>query len=163
MNAREIISSESFEPVCKFGPGGDYVTYWPKKKTCSSESPGSVGKVLSSIAELLGISILPEMLKNSPPDSNLQAGDYDIKMEERKSAAQSSFTDAKTAAGSSHSLGLSKEPMLFDNPSGVSAKTSSKQNYHIRTRRRVTRKRPAFIAPWQGTLFETNPTGTRVA
>ena len=54
-------------PLCKFGPGGDFITEWPASSASQpleAESPNPVGKVLSLIARLLGSAIGPELIND---------------------------------------------------------------------------------------------------
>jgi hypothetical protein len=58
---------------------------------------------------------------------------------------------------------LQKEPLLFDNASGVGSIAGHKQADSIRARRGSKRKRSAFSSPWQGSLFESYPQSAKVA
>ncbi len=48
---------KQIEPLCKFGPGGDFVSIWPKESIVSSqELPNCLGKLLSSVSKTISTS-----------------------------------------------------------------------------------------------------------
>ena len=50
-------------PLCKFGPGGEYVSTWPGNgKDYSEKNCNSLSKVLSTIAGILGAAINADLL-----------------------------------------------------------------------------------------------------
>ena len=148
-------------PVCKFGPGGDFVREWPARKKVPKQKETPLGKVLTTIAEILGTTISPEV----PAAAE---GHWDIGI--NKLFKGSAFTEEPSGADNrskrndqSSSTGSVKsnsnvraEPLLFADDRRVSRKVRRKPNYRIRTHRSTSKKRTSSQLEGQGTLFEIN-------
>ena len=152
-------------PVCRFGPGGDFFTDWPDKKT-SKVSRQPIGSVLKAIAKMLDKVITSELLQDSVIEKiNLAVnGESEISnMEDKIGTDKSIEPDAPAIAGLEANRKLPKEPMLFDNASGAGTIVRNKQNNSPRTCRRLKRKRITFGTIRQGSLFEPHPESSKVA
>ncbi len=126
------------EPVCKFGPGGDFVTVWPKEPTLPPQPAANhFAKLLASIDEII------------------------------TALLGSEFNTAEAHAGNTHrptpapviksdSLFPPVQPMLFPGDWGIAARTGHKTKRCIRAYHRTAKRRPALSLPTQGSLFETN-------
>ena len=151
----------SDEPVCKFGPGGDFVTEWPARKKVPKQKENPLGEVLTTIAEILGTTIRPELLTAAD-------GHWDIGINklfkgspftEETSGAdnKSNRNDQSASTGSIKSnSNVRAEPLLFADDRRAGRKVKRKPNYRIRTHRRTSKKRTSAQLEGQGTLFEIN-------
>jgi hypothetical protein len=161
-------------PVCRFGPGGDFVQdYWPDKT--ESQAPRQpIGSLLKAIAKMLDVVINEELLQDSTIEKiNLAingaqlTADLENEIDIDKSIygeqSRTIESDAPPVAGLEADRQLQKEPLLFDNASGTGAIAGHKPTDGIRARRGSKRKRSAFSAPWQGSLFESYPQSAKVA
>ena len=54
---RPNLNTEYLGPICKFGPGGDYVSAWPAVPLYSiaAAEPNPLGRVLETIARMIGL------------------------------------------------------------------------------------------------------------
>ena len=166
MVMKRFDNSDNENPLCRFGPGGEFVTDWPLKKTNLADSASNpLAKVLVTIAEMIGATINPELL-------NEIEGPYDIEnehlneMKEKSSGAGQQYnrTDhAASTAGSQSNWLVSGEPMLFANDSRGSQAVKRKPKYRIRAPHRTPKKRVHRQIAGQGTLFETYDKSTSAA
>jgi hypothetical protein len=166
MEKNKRFSNDENFPVCRFGPGGDFVQdYWPDKKL--SQAPRRpIGSVLKAIAKMLDVVITEELLQNSTLEKiNLAINGAQITadLENEIDIDKSDELNAPPVAGLEVNQHLQKEPMLFDNASGAGAIAGHKPADGIRARRGSKRKRSAFGTPWQGSLFESYPQSAKVA
>jgi hypothetical protein len=155
-------------PVCRFGPGGDFVVDWPAPSAACAASVGAnpIGKVLETIAKIIGNVKTAELLKNSNTDeisfalTNIEKTEN---LEDVIDFNQSDEPDAQTAPGAQTGRKLSEEPMLFDNASGAGRPVRHKPVNGVRAHRRPKRKRASFSTVRQGSLFEPYPESSKVA
>ena len=174
MDKNKRFSNDENFPVCRFGPGGDFVQdYWPDKKA-SKASRQPIGSLLKAIAKMLDVVITEELLQSSTIEKiNLAingaqlTADLENEIDINKSVygeqGRTNESDASPVTGLEANQHLQKEPMLFDNASGTGAVAGHKPTDGIRARRGTKRKRTAFSAPWQGSLFEPYAQSTKVA
>jgi hypothetical protein len=159
-------------PACRFGPGGDFFTDWPARVTKDSRQP--IGSILAAIAKMLDTAITTELLQDSTIEkinlainSTQLTADMEDKFDVNKSIygeqGRTNEPDAQTAPGAQTCRKLSQEPMLFDNASGAGSIAGHKSNNGIRAHRRPKRKRIAFSASRQGSLFEPYTQSSKVA
>lgn len=153
MDKFENYSDDKNYPLCRFGPGGSFVSDWPAGQTRTSDP---IGKVLQTIAKFIG-TVTDELLTKDETAQNgfcLPEAIQLTDMEDEIDFSQSDKPDAQTAANAKTDRKLSKEKLLFDNDTGISKPAGNKQNHGVRTCRRAKRKRPSFSTVWQGSLFE---------
>jgi len=166
MDIESRFSQESFEPICKFGPGGEYVSNWPAGFAGTRQPDlGPLGKVLEKIANLLGRN-MNSGLSDAHGDGRTRSLDGAVDnshMEDSKIGTTTGSFDAKAVGGSSAHRPVSREAMLFDDCSGVGRGSGRKPHNRVRTHRRAKRKKASFGGSWQGTLFEIDTAGTKVA
>lgn len=151
-------------PVCRFGPGGDFIRDWPIKTTKSSHKP--IGSILAAIARIIDAAITSQLLQDPVVEKiNLavNGGRLQTDMEDKLDKIQSDKSYASPASGAQACGKLSEEPMLFDNAPGAGSIAGHKQNHGVRAHRRPKRKRPAFCQSRQGSLFEPYPASSKVA
>lgn len=151
-------------PVCRFGPGGDFVTDWPGKVSNVSRRP--IGSVLKAIAKMLDVVITEELLKSSTIEKinlAINGSNLTIDSENEIDINKSDESNASPVSGPKAHRQLQKEPMLFDNAAGIGGPVGHKPNHSVRTHRRAKRKKAAFSQPWQGSLFESYSQSSKVA
>ena len=161
-------------PVCRFGPGGDFVADWPPRKKLSADttlhstlrSTSPISKVLETIAKIIGTVIAPELLQRNNADK-ISIALTDIQqaenMEDKIDFNQSDKPDAQTVTSAQAYRKLPQEPMLFDNNTGAGTVAGHKQNNSIRAHRRPKRKRVSFGTIRQGSLFNLDSKSSKVA
>jgi len=166
-------------PVCRFGPGGDYVYDWPAKSAQPpARQPNPLNKVLAAIADLMGTTISPElMIQTQMPvyiaaDSTVKQDDADIErptnhlINQKESSAGNKpnrTNYAASTAGPSAGSKVRSQPMLFSDDSGISRGPKRKPHHRIRAHRRAAKKRAGYSLKGQGTLFEINGPGQSAA
>ena len=142
------------EPVCKFGPGGDFVSVWPPQ---SSELPqpssNSLTKLLTSLREIIAASLGSDF--NTAPKESLE---YAV---ENNKAHKPAYPPTTAAAKSD--LLLSGQPMLFPDHCRISLRTDHKPKHHIRASHRTAKKRPPLCLSGQGSLFEPDRKSAKTA
>jgi len=161
MNNEKRFSSDNDWPICRFGPGGNFINDWPYRKT-SKASRQPIGSVLKTIATMLDDVITEELLHSSTIEK-ISLAIQNADMEEKIDNDKSDKFDASPIAGTEANRMLQKEPMLFDNISGACGPTGYKSANSIRAYRRSKRKRPAFGQTWQGSLFDSHEQSAKVA
>jgi len=148
------------EPLCKFGPGGDFVTAWQPQRAGVFETSSRLVRLLSSAVEVVAVIL---GFKRAGPYVSLRGDscrDELIVLDREKviNAAQISRTGdtayppATTVADNGGTL--SAEPMLFPDLGGDGVGVKHKPKHGIRTYRRVAKKRSALRFAEQGSLFE---------
>ena len=150
--------SENNGPICKFGPGGDYVRSWPGG---SESNGGGVGKVLAKIADFMGVKLsdVPAVDGGAVAAMGLIENNVGGNGIEHKKYKFNASTNASAGGGGK----IPKEQMLFDDDSGSGRDARRRSNHGVRTHRRAKRKRTSLGQSRQGALFETNGQGAKVA
>ena len=162
MVANSLFLNEKNMPLCRFGPGGDFVSDWPMEPLGQEQiEVGSIGKTLSKIAEIIGVVIAPELMGQMEEANILLGNNFKEDIESVHYASGDDHAETTSNAGADQTV--STEPTLFRNDTGISQSLRSKPNNRVRARRSVKRKRAAASRPWQGTLFETYGPSTQVA
>ncbi len=147
-------ANEEFGPICKFGPGGDFVSAWPGRSWPLAQENG-LGRLLAAIGEMMGIIHNAERTvaaavwandsaeKENPEDT---VGNIETK--------QPGYTPSiRIVKGNKR---FQPEPMLFTDDSGVGVAVRHQPKYRVRAYSRAAKKRVAFGASGQGTLFEAD-------
>ncbi len=149
------------EPVCKFGPGGDFVREWPARKKVPKQKENPLSKVLTTIAEILGTTICSEL--PAAADGHWDIGINKLfkgspfKEETSDADNRSNQNDQSASTGSVKSnSNVRGEPLLFADDRRACRKVKRKPNYRIRTYRSASKKGTAAQCEGQGTLFEIN-------
>jgi hypothetical protein len=148
------------EPICKFGPGGDFVSAWQPKP---SERAEAVAKLLSSsvkaFAAAFGLKRATTLVR---PDEQT-----DRHMEKPNDAIENGTTNDSTytasAPATANDSSFSAEPLLFPDLVRDGIRIKHKPKHRIRASRRTAKKGAAFRIPKQGSLFEGQFTRARIA
>jgi hypothetical protein len=156
-------------PLCKFGPGGDYVDEWDAPGVSAPQPKEShLGQVLNVIAEIIGATVQPEILTEIACALPVEADNKKplskkISFQEKTADGSQQTNHAQAARNTSAGQKLSKEPMLFCDDWGAGGSAKHQPNHRIRTHRRASRKRDAGPINGQGTLFTIDPLGRKTA
>ena len=144
--------NEEIGPVCKFGPGGDFVSVWPKKSWPLVQDNGLV-RLLAAIGEMMGVIHYAErtvaaavLMENLSEKGVSEDGDEDNQTEEPSYAPS-----IRIVKGDKR---FQPEPMLFTDDSGAGVAVRHQPKHRIRAYSRTAKKRHAPGASGQGTLFE---------
>ncbi len=160
------------EPICKFGPGGDYVRTWSPKTAGKADAVGAVEnpfrKVLERLADIIGATVNIASLSGIGVEGPQEIGACEIvnetKEENHVAADNESGTgNAETIRDTQAHPAVRAEPLLFADDSRVGAGVRRKSNHRIRAHRKTARKRAAQKIDGQGTLFETDCTSQSAA
>ena len=160
------------EPICMFGPGGDYVRAWPSKtagKADAAPAPENpLRKVLESLADIIGATVNIASIPGIRVEGPQEVGACEIVNEEREenhlaTDNESGTGDAETTGDTHAHPAVRAEPLLFADDSRISSGVRRKSNYRIRAHRKTARKRVAQKIDGQGTLFETDCTSQSAA
>ena len=161
--------SNNDTPLCKFGPGGDYVNAFDvpvSPKPSKKDSP--LGHVLTAIAEIIGATVQPEILTEiaCALPAAYEPQPTTLKTQDNREATEDGFRKAdhpKAVRGTSTRGNLSKEPMLVGNDWGIGKGLKYQPDHRVRTHRRTSRKKAIGPVHRQGTLFEINQRGRKTA
>lgn len=144
-------------PLCRFGPGGDFVSYWPKGS--GENYPESYENKLTKIIERLS-RIISGMIQNRPDMQvtfcGTEATILHKKQDERTIIAKNTFKKQSHSATNTASLSdkkISGQQLLFADDWGASKRAGHKPKYNVRTHRRATKKKVSFKWHRQGSLF----------
>lgn len=160
------------EPICKFGPGGDYVRTWPPKAAGKADGVGAaenpLRKVLERLADIIGANVNIASISGIGVDGPQEIAACQIVNEEREedhvaTGNESGTGNAETIGDAQAHPAVRAEPLLFADDSRAGSGGRRKSNYRIRAHRKTARKRAAQKIDGQGTLFETDCTSQSAA
>jgi hypothetical protein len=156
-------------PLCQFGPGGDFVQSWhgqpPEPSVSVPSSP--LNRVLTTIAELLAVTVQPEILAEIacvlPPETSENPSEMPaLCTKETENHAPNSRADTNHASSIEciePNRNLPKQTMLFGDDWGTGRGAKRKSSNGVRAHRRTSRKKVNCAIQRQGTLFTVNGTG----
>jgi hypothetical protein len=157
------------EPLCMFGPGGDFVAHWQPEliKTCELSNPlvRLFAAAVEVVAVILGVrrSDACVCLENSP-GLNEPANRHKEKIVnavENNEARDT--TDSSPASAPEDGGVLPGEPMLFPNLRRDGLQIEPKPKHRIRAYHRAAKKGSALRLAKQGTLFDVDFASARIA
>ncbi len=156
-------SNKQIEPICRFGPGGDFISVWPDElKEYPQPSTNHLAGLLNWLSEittaLLGSGFEPttagpENIQAAADRILCQKGKLEYAVENNKADKPAHSTPTTTIK--SDSL-FSGQPILFADNRRISLRTGCKPKHSIRAYRRTAKKSPAPGLPGQGSLFEAD-------
>jgi hypothetical protein len=154
------------EPLCKFGPGGDFVAVWePKSPERPDVLPRLLGSAIEAVAAAFG-------LKNADVNMHLNSNicpnesilhNIEKPNDEIENSTTNDSTDPAPASTPPNSSPFSGELLLFPDLGRDGIRIKHKPKHRIRTSRRTPKKGAAFRIPKQGSLFEGQFTRARIA
>jgi hypothetical protein len=125
-------ANKQFQPLCRFGPGGDFVCLWPESSEFQLPSQNRLLKIFACLNEIIAGVLGSEFSRPSTAAAKTQPMPVFRFEQSRKSQAQST---------------------LFPDDSRIGLRTAHKPRLRIRARRRTTKKRPRIDLDEQGLLF----------
>jgi hypothetical protein len=128
-------ANKQFQPVCRFGPGGDFVFIWPESSEFQLPSQNRLPKVLACLNEIIAGVLGSEFNPVSAVTSKAHPIPVVRFGQSQKSQAQQA------------------QPLLFPDDSRTGLRAAHKPSLRIRARRRTTKKRPHIDLDEQGLLF----------
>jgi hypothetical protein len=138
------------EPLCKFGPGGDFVRAWPALTYKVQKSP--VAKLIDSLGE-----ITAAITASGPNISTEESFLYADKANDDQPAHTPPITAIK---GDSIFPG---QPLLFPDDFRIGRNFKHQSKHRIRTYRRAAKKESAVSLPGQSSLFAADLRSARSA
>lgn len=169
MNVRRFNIDDGKQPLCKFGPGGDYVYNWPgENDALTTAGRNSLGRVLSALAQIIGATINCELLSEFQSASAAEIKDA-VKGKLPKEKTESANKKPRkphysaTIRGAKENTTFPAQPMLFADNGRTCRRVRHKQTHRVRAHRRTSRKRATCEIKGQGTLFEINGPGQSAA
>ena len=169
MNVRRFNIDDGKQPLCKFGPGGDYVYNWPGENAALTTSGrNSLGRVLGALAQIIGATINCELLSEFQNAAAAEIEDADkgqLPKEKTESANRKPPEPnySATIRGAKENKTFPTQPMLFADNGRACRRVRHKQTHRLRAHRRTSRKKTARQIKGQGTLFEINGPGQSAA
>jgi hypothetical protein len=154
------------EPLCKFGPGGDFVAGWEPEL---SERQAALARLLGSAVETLAAKfglkrageaalLSSSLCLNEPTVRNTEKLNDAI---ENNTARDS--TNAASAPANANDSEFPGESLLFPDLGRNGLQIRHQPKYRIRASRRTAKKGAAFRIPKQGSLFEGQLARARIA
>ena len=145
------------QPLCKFGPGGDFVYFWPPKP---GMNPSSLTSLLNKLVPLVAAPPLPEPQMQQPENTPAHAQKIIASKEEFENAANHNAGEKPNHAAPATIIKgdslFTGQPMLFPDDSRTRRRTQHKPKHRVRTHRRNAKKKPTAGIAGQGSLFEAN-------
>jgi hypothetical protein len=161
MDNKRLNPDHDSQPLIKYGPGGDYQNHCPPSKVpILPEPPNGLGRLLSTIAEMIGATIHPELMLEK---FSLELPEPVAAEAAHDSNPNAPDIDAQTNRGPAVHCGLPVQPSLFGDDRGDCRPSRRKPAHRIRAHRRPARKRPAGRLAGEGTLFAPLVAGTTAA
>ena len=155
--------NEQFEPVCRFGPGGDYISVWPSQHSKSPRSaPNRLAGLLERLSEIITTKLLPnfDAAADAPTNTHCstapalrEKGNLEYEVESTESDKPANPAPVAVIEDNRQFQG---QTMLFPDDSRAGRPTVHKPKYRIRTYHRTAKKKPALQLPGQGSLFEAD-------
>lgn len=156
-------------PLCRFGPGGDYVREWGGggKPIVEGDVGNRLFKILAGIADMIGATVDPGILADMSVDGPGDFGPVFVSGVKEGSCDGAdgirSERDAEAAGGASADRRVSGQAMLFGDNGGGCGGGRRKSNHRIRAHRKSAKKRVVSQVEGQGTLFEVDGYGLSAA
>jgi hypothetical protein len=157
------------EPLCKFGPGGDFEITWQPEPPEVFEMSSRLIRLLSAAIEIL---IVLLGIRRAGAHvfcqySDCSSGVIDFNREKARNADQNSKrgdpTHAPSVAVAETRGAISGKQMLLPYAGRDGLRVRHKPKHGIRTYRRAAKKRSAVRFAKQGSLFEAQFTSAKTA
>ncbi len=169
MNVKRFNIDDGKQPLCKFGPGGEYVYNWPgENDALATAGKNPLGRILSALAQIIGATINCELLSEfqSAADAEIKnAVKGKLPKEKTESANKKPPKPnySTTIRGAKANKTFPAQPMLFADNGRTGRRVRNKPANRLRAHRRTSRKKAACKIKGQGTLFEINGTSQSAA
>ena len=157
-------SHGQIEPLCKFGPGGDFVARWQPELTEIREWPNPLMRFLARAVEVAVLIFgLGRDTAFGQSDENKPADCLKEKIINAESSEARDTTDPSPASAFEDGGSISGESMLFPNLRRNGIRIESKPKHRLRAHHRAAKKRSALCFAEQGTLFDLDFASARLA
>jgi hypothetical protein len=154
-------------PLCKFGPGGDFVSIWPGIVPDGIVwRTGPVRRLLGMISECVGAVISPELFAEFSGHVDDEIKEFQVLAKEKLSDAieePQGSDNAPSVRSTCDNLQIRGQTMLFADDCGTGKRIKRKPHHRVRTHRRVAKKKTGDEITGTGTLFETYGKSTTAA
>ena len=155
METERFKNLDSTYPICKFGPGGDYVSDWP---ITTNNSPATqknpLTTFLTTLGDIIGATVKPELIATITADK-----EKTLDVIKKTNRTANAPPDGSTKGNGT----LKSQAMLFADDGRISTTPKHKPHHRIRTHRRVAKKKVHSRLQGQGTLFEVDSTSQSAA
>jgi hypothetical protein len=154
------------EPLCKFGPGGDFVAAWEPEP---SQHPDVLARLLGSTVEALAAAFgLKHADAEVPLSSSYCPNEPTVRNTEKfndaiENSTPRDSTDAASASATANGSPFPGEPLLFPDLGRNGLRIRHQPKHRVRAPHRAAKKGSAFRIPKQGSLFEGQFTRARIA
>ena len=155
------------EPVCKFGPGGEYLSVWPPGLLPEDDlSGGHLSRLLASLAEIVGVlsgtrcvqaTTLTTSRNKTAPTAKETTPDAAARHRPHRRF------DPETAPSAPAHRRFPREPMLFPDDSRAGEPAKPQPKHGVRAPRRAAKKVTAVDFAGQGSLFEVDAPRAKTA
>jgi hypothetical protein len=156
MEKKRFSEDANSQPLCKFGPGGDYTRVWPPQpigEQAAMENP--IGKLLATIGQIISATVTPEKISEITAGYAI-SGPNKINPYRERAKREPTTGNAKATESAKPGIGSGTKQLLFADDSRSGQRTRRKPNNRVRTHRRVAKKRADHQDDGQGTLFKDN-------
>jgi hypothetical protein len=155
------------EPLCRFGPGGDFVWSWePEQPPLEHSRSGAIVELVRCIIETIS-ALLSLELANDDTGLNHRGGlilhSKETISDEYYDSRDSVLIDTEKNPASQINTQFPGKQMLFPDFRGTGLKAWHKPKHGIRAHRRTAKKRTPVSLSGQGTLFDPNAQSARTA
>jgi len=155
---REVITR--IGPVCRFGPGGDYVSVWPVDWTAHSEQPksqfGRLRNMLVGFIDTLRGTGSTQIAESSRQRAIIRENHYYASKHRR-------VAYAKAGSALEHNRRVQGQTWLFADDWRAVKGPVRKPHHRIRAHRAVAKKRTSFAPASKGTLFDAQLKSAKTA
>jgi hypothetical protein len=170
----ELNNDRRIDPVCKFGPGGDYSVVWPPGSPSGHDlSAGALTRFLASLADIAGVvsgvargrrvAAMDEGIIAEPLMETLSNAAEIIRIDGSPIDEIGTAFDAPTGANAPTRRFLLRQSVLFADDKRTRPGDEHQPKHRVRTPRRTAKKRLDLDLPGQGTLFEIDLPRLRTA
>ena len=154
-NLGEQMNDRMNEPLCRFGPGGDYVKDLSPSALNTAKKRGTVENSLTRVLYTLADIV------NSVLDMN--EADVNSENKGKGPVYVANNTDSEAASIAEGRGNISEQQLLFPDDWRAGRATRNKPQYRLRTYRRTSKKRHVVGHERQGTLFGPDFRSARIA
>jgi hypothetical protein len=166
-----IEDNSDYEPLCRFGPGGDFVRGWPPQIEGQTHLLHSgIGRVLASLSLIINKLRHQQQFETAAPvvdepssGASELFGAPAITELSTENHDDEGTIDPETDSVAASDSGLSGEPLLFADDIRVGLRIRHKPKHHVRAHRRASKKRHGLGISGQGTLFDADIKSARIA
>jgi hypothetical protein len=150
-----------YEPLCKFGPGGEYSYYWPEHQPQIDRKNNPILRLLASINYIVNATLTDQ--QQADYASKSMKNYYTAAKKERNERILPPDNYTKANPCTENDSRIQPQTWLFPDYGRDCSGASFKPKHHIRTYRRTAKKGASFRLNSQRTLFETDKQSHKTA